>query len=63
MAYKTPWFLRMMGRVAWAERTFGGGGTRLFYKLLGTLIAIIGIMVTTDLFSRFMEWLVGGLFG
>ena len=46
-----------------AEKVFGGGGTRFFYKLLGVAICFIGIMLITNLFGNFMIWLFGGLFG
>lgn len=63
LVWKTEWFLGIMGYVNWAESVFGGGGTRLFYKLLGTAIIIIGFMVITNLFNSFMAGLIGGLFG
>ncbi|MBI1908047.1 hypothetical protein HYS28_01345 [Candidatus Uhrbacteria bacterium] len=63
LAWKTEWFLNIIGYVDWAERWFGGGGTRLFYKLLGTAIIIIGFMVITDLFNSFIAGVIGGLFG
>jgi hypothetical protein len=62
-AFKTEWFLRMLGRVDFAERVFGGGGTRFFYKLLGVFFCVIGILLVTNLFGNFMLWLFGGLFG
>lgn len=52
-----------MGYVEWAEKWLGGGGTRLFYKLLGTLIIIIGLMVITNLFNSVIGGVIGGLFG
>ena len=63
MVWKTDMYLRMLGPVYWAEKHLGGGGTRFFYKLLGTAIIILGIIVVTDLFDNLMIWLVGGLFG
>ncbi|PIX62139.1 hypothetical protein CO057_01155 [Candidatus Uhrbacteria bacterium CG_4_9_14_0_2_um_filter_41_50] len=63
MVWKTDFYLRALGMVSWAERNLGGGGTRLFYKLLGILIIFVGMMITTNLFDKFMTWLVGGLFG
>ena len=45
MAAKTHWFLDMLGPVAWAEKHFVSEGSRLFYKLLGILVIIIGIIV------------------
>lgn len=56
MVWKTAWFLEMLGMVDWAEQHLGSGGTRLFYKLLGTLIIIIGFIVITNLWDE----LVGG---
>jgi hypothetical protein len=63
LTFKTQWYMRILGRLPFAEKYMGGGGTRLFYKLLGALISIIGIIVMTDLFDNMMEWIVGGLFG
>lgn len=63
MAWKTDFFIMALGSIPWAEQHLGGGGTRLFYKLLGTAVIIIGFMVITNLFNDFMVWLVGGLFG
>ncbi len=63
MAWKTEWYLRILGRNAWAERNLGGGGTRVYYKLIGIAIMVIGFIVVTDLWDNFMLWLVGGLFG
>lgn len=56
MVWKTPWALEMVGRVDFAERWFGGGGTRIFFKLLGTAIIIIGFIFITNLF----EYIIGG---
>ena len=49
--WKTDIFYSMLGSVPWADRTFGGGGTRTFYKLFGVGIIIIGVMVMTNLFE------------
>lgn len=54
--WKTDLFYSMLGSVPWADRTFGGGGTRLFYKLLGVAIIMVGVMVMTNLF----DILIGG---
>ncbi|MCH8049353.1 hypothetical protein IH979_01430 [Patescibacteria group bacterium] len=51
MVYKTQWFLSLIGRIPFWERIFGGGGTRMFYKLFGISLAIIGIIVATNLFD------------
>lgn len=63
LVWKTEWFMSIMGYVDWAEKWLGGGGTRLFYKLLGTLIIIIGLMVITNLFNSIVGGAIGGLFG
>ena len=36
---KTQWFLYNFGRIPFGEKYFGGGGSRLFYKLIGILIS------------------------
>ncbi|MBU1126412.1 hypothetical protein KJ758_02255 [Patescibacteria group bacterium] len=56
MVYKTPWYLGILGRVYWAERNFGSGGTRTFYKLMGVGVSIIGMIVIADLW----EQIIGG---
>lgn len=58
MVWKTEWFQSMLGYVDWAEKTFGGGGTRFFYKLLGITIIVIGFLVVTNLF----DLIIGGFF-
>ena len=56
LVWKTEFFYSLLGSIPWADRTFGGGGTRLFYKLLGIVIIFIGAMVMTNLF----DFIVGG---
>lgn len=59
---KTEWYIRNFGQVAWAEQHLGlDGGTRLFYKLLGIGICILGIMVALNLFGSFFLGTVGKL--
>ncbi len=46
LVLKTHWFLAFFGRVRFAERYLGTeGGTRLFYKLLGVLVFIVGLIL------------------
>lgn len=60
---KTEWFLQNFGKVAWAEEHLGlEGGTRLFYKLIGVLIAMVGIMLATGLLGSALISTVGQLF-
>lgn len=49
MVWKTRWFEDLLGPVAWAEQHLGT--TNFFYKLLGTAVIVIGIIVTLDLFD------------
>lgn len=60
--WKTDVFYSMLGPVPWADRTFGGGGTRTFYKLLGVAIIIIGTMVATNLFEIIIGGFIRSLF-
>lgn len=63
MVIKTPWFMSMIGRIDFAEKTFGGGGTRFFYKLVGIIVAIFGIIVMTNLFEVLFGGFILSLFG
>lgn len=63
MAWKTEYALELLGRNAWAEKTFGGGGSRLFYKLIAIGICILGIIVMTDLWEQLVGGLIQSLFG
>lgn len=60
--WKTDAFYSMLGSVEWADRTFGGGGSRTFYKLLGVGILIVGVMVMTNLFEIMIGGFVRSLF-
>ena len=51
------------GYLPFAEKWFGGGGTRLFYKLLGILVAFFGGLVMTNLTGPFLRWSIGWMFG
>jgi hypothetical protein len=56
---KTEVILGFFGTVDWAERKLGGGGSRLFYKLIGIGLCFIGFMVMTNLWGNFLEWTLG----
>ncbi|HTK04034.1 MAG TPA: hypothetical protein VL500_00450 [Candidatus Eisenbacteria bacterium] len=63
LVIKSEWFLQNFGKVQWAEEKLGmDGGTRLFYKLLGVLICIVGIMMATNLLGGALISTVGKLF-
>ncbi|MEY4744197.1 MAG: hypothetical protein RL272_142 [Candidatus Parcubacteria bacterium] len=60
---KTEWFLQNFGQIAWAEEHLGlDGGSRLFYKLLGIIIVLVGIMMATGMLGPALIGTVGRLF-
>lgn len=48
---KTETIFSWFGQNAFAEKVFGFGGTRLFYKLIGIGIIFIGMFIVTNLIS------------
>jgi len=60
---KGEWFYENFGAIPSAEKYLGGGGSRLFYKLLGVLLALIGFLIMTNLHLGFTNWLGQNLFG
>lgn len=62
MVWKTEWFQAMIGYISWAEEHLGAGGTRLFYKLLGTAIIILGFIVITNLFDTIVGGFIRSIF-
>jgi hypothetical protein len=63
MVYKTGGYLELMGRNDWAEQKFGPGGTRLFYKLIGVGLCILGIFGITGVLSDFSVGVLSIFFG
>lgn len=61
-AWKTRDVSGFFGPVPFAERYLGGGGTTLFYKLLGIVLCLIGFLVMTNLWNAFLQATLGGLF-
>ena len=58
MVWKSDFFLKNFGRVPTAEKYLGSeGGTRLFYKLLGILVMIGGIMYALDMLEPLGRWI------
>jgi len=54
--WQSEWLLYNIGRVDWAEQNLGNsGGSRIFYKLLGILIILIGFSVMTNLYTSILE--------
>lgn len=63
MVWKTDFYMSILGEIDFAIRYLGGGGTRLFYKLLGTAIIIIGFLAITNLWEGFIVSVVRSVFG
>lgn len=60
---KTEWFLQNFGKIDWAEQNLGlDGGSRLFYKLLGIIIIIAGMMMATGMLGGVLVGTIGKLF-
>lgn len=64
LVLKTEWLVTNFGRVAWAEEHLGSdGGTRIFYKLLGTAIILLGFATLTGVFQPILFAVLSPLFG
>ncbi len=63
MAWRTQWFMDLIGPIDWAERNLGGGGTRTFYKLFGMTVILIGFLMVTNLFEMVIGGAVTSLLG
>lgn len=60
---KTEWIIENFGTNAWAEDKLGtSGGSRLFYKLIGLIIILVGFLMMTGLFQGFLIGTVGKIF-
>ena len=55
------WIVENFGYMAWAEAHLGG--SRTAWRLLGLLIAIIGLLIITNLAGSLFLALFGGIFG
>ncbi|OIO18616.1 MAG: hypothetical protein COY69_00125 [Candidatus Magasanikbacteria bacterium CG_4_10_14_0_8_um_filter_32_14] len=63
MVIKTDWFVENFGHSEWAEEHFGGGGTRLMYKVLGIAIIFLSLMGMTGMLGEVIVKVFGRLFG
>ena len=52
---KTVGYQEFVGRIPFAEQKFGAGGTNFFLKLIGVGVAIIGILIATNIISEILE--------
>ncbi len=57
---KTEVILDFFGGVDWAERHLGG--SRLFYKLLGIVFIILGLIVATNMWNALLNATLGSIF-
>ncbi len=62
--WKTETMLRTFGRIGWAEEHMQiQGGSRMWYKLIGILAIIIGLLMVTGLAGGAAEAILRPLFG
>lgn len=53
LTIKAEWFFQQFGRIPFAEKYLGlDGGTRLFYRLLGILFFIGGLLWATGAIQK-----------
>ena len=55
MVWKTEYLMSWFGSVSWAEEHLGTGQSRFFYKLLGILVAFIGIFIVSNFISDILN--------
>ncbi len=64
LVIKTDWYLENFGTSDWAEQKFASsGGSRMFYKLIGIVIIMVGFLAATGMLGGFLMGTVGRLFG
>lgn len=63
MIIKTDDVIGFFGRVGWAERHLGSGGSISFYKLLGVLLIVLAMLWVTGLLDNLLLAPFGVLFG
>lgn len=60
MVWKTEFFINTIGLIEWAELHLGG--SRMFYKLLGIVIILLGFLVITNLFDLVIGGFISSVF-
>ena len=51
-----------LGTITWAEEHMSSmSGSRMFYKLLGVGMSLVGILIATNLLNDFLNFTVGAL--
>ena len=60
LVLKAEWFLRVFGRIAWAEEKLGTeGGTRVFFKILGIGLILFSFLLMSGVFYRILDSIFG----
>lgn len=63
IVWKADWMYRSFGIIPFAEKYLATeGGTRIFYKLLGILVMIGGMMHATGLLAPMLSYLIRKIF-
>jgi len=60
--WRTDWPLSLIGPTAFGQKWFMGG-SRTFYKLLGIIICVLGLLTMVGLIDNVMNGLAGFLVG
>ncbi len=64
MTIKSNMFFEFFGAVKFAEKYLHSeGGSRLFYKLFGIGLILLGFVIITNLYGGVIEWIGYNLFG
>lgn len=64
IVWKSEWLYVNFGAIGFAEKHLQtSGGSRLFYKIIGFLVVLVGFLIATDLVNTFFEATLGQLFG
>jgi len=62
LVIKAELVYNVFGPIAFFEKYLGSeGGSRLGYKLFGILVVFIGMLVLTNMFGGFMNWILSPL--
>ncbi len=60
--FKSETMLDFLGPIEPVEAKLGAGGTRLFYKIMGTIIVVAGFLFMTNLWDAFLQGTLGSIF-
>lgn len=59
VVWQSEWILINAGRIGFAEKFFRTfGGSRVFYKIIGTLIIVWGFLKAVGLSDDVLKWIV-----